>query len=189
MRTLTYYVATSVDGYIASPDHEIDGFDASPELIDHIVAHVPETLPGPARAALGVDGSPNRRFDSVIMGRHTYDLGLREGLTSPYGHLDQIVVSTQLDPDIDPAVEVTAADPIAVVQKLKAGDGRGVWLCGGGTLAGSVIDEIDELILKRNPAVFGSGRPLFDGPYRPRRFDLVDRQPVGDVWLETYRPG
>jgi len=188
MRALTYYVAASLDGFIAGPEHQVDDFDVGPDLIGHIVDHLPETLPGPAREALGIAETANRTFDTVLMGRQTYQLGLNEGLSSPYGHLDQIVLSSSLDPGLDPAVTITAEDPITVVERLKAGDGLGLWLCGGGLLAGSLVNQVDELVVKRSPVVFGAGRPLFDGRYQPRRLDLIERDEVGQVWIETYRP-
>ncbi len=187
MRTLTYYVAASQDGYIAGPEGEIDAFEQGPELLAHIAEDYPETLPTPARAHLGIEGPP-RRFDRVIMGRATYDLGADQGLTSPYAHLDrQVVCSRTLAADVDPAIEVRADDPVAAVRELKAGDGLGVWLCGGGVLAGALIDEIDELVIKRQPMVLGAGRPLFAAGYAPTIFEPVGRTLVGRVAIESYR--
>lgn len=188
MRTLTYYVAASLDGFIAGPEHEVDGFPVGPDLIGHIAEHYPETLPGPAREALGLVKTSNRRFDTVLMGRHTYEVGLRQGLTNPYGYLDQVVFSSGLDPDLDPAVTITGDDPTVVVEKLKSAEGGGLWLCGGGRLAGVLIDQIDELVIKRSPVVFGAGRPVIDGGYGVRAFELVERIAVGTVDIETYRP-
>ncbi|MEZ4382822.1 MAG: dihydrofolate reductase family protein [Nannocystaceae bacterium] len=185
MRPLTYYVAVSLDGYIAGPDHQIDAFDFSPALAAHIVERYPETLPTPARAQLGIADVANQRFDAVIMGRHTYELGVRAGLTSPYGHLEQVVASRTLSAT-DPAVRVVD-DPLAAVDALKAGGGLGVWLCGGGSLAAALADRIDVLILKRQPLVLGAGRPLFAGAYAPRRFELTGREAAGAATIETYR--
>jgi dihydrofolate reductase len=185
MRSLTYYVAASIDGYIAGPDHQIDAFDFSPALAAHIVERFPETLPSPARAQLGIADAANVRFDAVIMGRHTYEIGARVGLTSPYGHLEQVVASTTVTAT-DPAVRVVD-DPLAAVDALKADDGLGVWLCGGGSLAAALADRIDALIIKRQPLVLGAGRPLFAGAYAPRRFELTGREAVGAVTIETYR--
>ena len=186
MRELTYYVAVSQDGFIAGPDGEIDTMEPEPEMMAHIIEHYPETLPTPARAHLGIDG-PGDRFDAVVMGRATYQLGLDQGLTSPYAHLDQVVFSSTIASDIDPAVRVTADDPTAVVEELKRGDGHGIWLCGGGVLAGCLVDQIDELILKRQPLVLGGGRAMIDGPYQPSRFHLVERHEVGRVAVARYR--
>lgn len=191
MRDLTYYIAATQDGLISDPDGGTDRFEQGQELIAHIAEHYPETLPTPARAHLGITAAP-RRFDSVIMGRATYEVGASQGLASPYAHLDhQIVCSRTLGSDgataVGADVEVWADDPVVKVKELKSAAGLGLWLCGGGKLAGALLDEIDELIIKRQPLVLGAGRPLFDGGHRPTLFELTDRTPVGDVVIETHR--
>jgi dihydrofolate reductase len=62
------------------------------------------------------------------------------------------------------------------VRQLKAEEGRDIWLCGGGKLAASVFTEIDELILKINPVVIGSGIPLFDGAVSTRATILTEHK-------------
>jgi dihydrofolate reductase len=112
------------------------------------------------------------RFDTVLMGRGTYEVGLHEGVSSPYAHLRQYVVSTSLTVD-DPAVEVISHDAVARVRKLKRQKGRGIWLCGGGKLAATLRDDIDELMLKINPVIIGTGIPLFDRGFGPDQFVLT----------------
>ena len=63
---------------------------------------------------------------------------------------------------LDPAVEVIAGDPAAALQEPKRADGKDIWLCGGGKLAGALRTEIDELVVKLHPVAVGSGVPLFD---------------------------
>jgi dihydrofolate reductase len=63
----------------------------------------------------------------------------------------------------DPAVGLHRDDPLKLVRRLKAEDGMGIWLCGGSRLAAAVFTEIDQLILKINPVLIGTGIPLFDG--------------------------
>ncbi|MQA97504.1 MAG: hypothetical protein GEV11_23785 [Streptosporangiales bacterium] len=107
------------------------------------------------------------------MGRGTYEPGLAIGITSPDAHLRQYVVSTTQE-ELDPAVPIVREDPVGLVRRLKAEDGLDIWLGGGGKLAATLRDEIDELILKRNPLVLGSGIPLFDGPFAPQTFVPAD---------------
>lgn len=160
MRKLTYYVAATIDGFIAADDGSVDFFPVGGDHGPAITAQYPETVPTKVREALGID-SANTEFDSVLMGRKTLDFGIKTGTTSPYAHLRQFVVSRTMTESPDPAVQLIA-DPIATVRDLKKEQGRtGIWLCGGGELAQTLLPEIDQIFLKLYPVVLGSGRPLF----------------------------
>jgi dihydrofolate reductase len=172
MRTLTYYVATSIDGFIAGPAGEADFFPVEPDLLAHIAEAYPDTMPTHMRAGLGL-GDGNDRFDTVVMGLRTYLPALDVGITSPYAHLRQFVVSTSLGPSPDPAVRVVEEDPLGAVRALKQEPGKGIWLAGGGQLAGALLPEIDELIVKTYPVVAGSGTPMFRAPFDGIAFRLV----------------
>ena len=94
-RRLSYFVASSLDGFIAGPD----GSDPSSwwpmtdDYLDFIRTEYPETLPGPARQALGVT-DPGHHFDTVVEGRRSFEIGLAAGLPNAYPHLRHLVVST-----------------------------------------------------------------------------------------------
>jgi dihydrofolate reductase len=177
MRTLTYYIATTLDGFIAGPDGgDPTGriFTVTQDYLDHIIANYPETLPEGARQALGVT-APGTRFDTVLEGRRSYQVGLDQGVTNAYPHLRHLVFSRTLGQSPDPTVELVAGDPLETVRQLKAEDGRGIWLVGGAELAGALYPEIDELVLKVNPVTVGAGIPLFAGKAEaaPRQFTLT----------------
>lgn len=177
MRQLVYFVATTLDGFIAAPDGDTEAFIHAPAYLRELAAEFPETFPTHARTALALD-APGTHFDTVLMGRGTYEPALRLGITRPYAHLRQVVFSRSLPATTDPAVTVVAGDPVPVVRRLKAeATGRDIWLCGGGDLAGQLLGEIDALILKLNPITFGGGTPLFAGPAALARFALVAVQP------------
>lgn len=181
MRKLVYYVASTLDGFIAAPDGSYDFFPLVPEpdLLAHLVAEWPQTFPVFAHAQLGIESPPAGRFDAVLMGRGTYDPGLKMGVTSPYAHLKQYVFSRSLPASDDPQVEIVDGDPVALVRELKRQPGGDIWLCGGGQLAGQLLDEVDELVVKLNPIVAGSGIPLADRGFAPHRFTLVEARPFG----------
>ena len=95
-------------------------------------------------------------------------------MTNPYPHLRTLVFSRTIGESPDPEVEVVSTDPAQRVRELKSESGAGLWLVGGGELAGSLYDEIDELLLKLAPLTIGCGVPLFgDGtPFQPREWHL-----------------
>ncbi len=173
MRKLVYYVAVTLDGFIAAEDGTFDGFIFEGDHMSGINAEYPDTLPTQFREALGLQDAPNRNFDTVLMGRNTYQIP--GGLASPYAHLRQLVVTTQAI-DTPDDVEVIGHDVVERVRELKQQDGLDIWLCGGGKLAAELLPEIDRLLLKIHPVVFGRGIPLFDGKADIRKFQRTDAQ-------------
>jgi len=191
MRKLVYYIASSIDGFIADENGAFDAFSMSDAYLHHIATHLPETLPTHVRDALGIQGSPNR-FDTVLMGRATYEPAHLAQITSPYAPLRQYVFSRSLPPCTDPNVSVVAGDPVPVVQRLKAEHtNRDIWLCGGGDLATQLVSEIDELLIKLNPVILGQGVPLFRGVPDTRRFVHTgqEMQDGGILWLHYTAVG
>ncbi|MFI0481626.1 dihydrofolate reductase family protein [Actinomadura sp. 9N215] len=176
MRKLVYYVAVSIDGYIAGPGGEVDFYPLGDDMAAWINERYPETLPTHVRAHVGLEDAPNKRFDTLVMGLGTYQPALDINVTSPYAHLRQYVASTTLDEIADPSVELVR-DPGGIVRELKAEDGDlDIWLCGGGRLAAALLPEIDELIIKSYPVVAGSGVPALSGGFRPTLFAPTERR-------------
>ena len=178
MRNLVYFVATTIDGYITTAsdvDPDFLLYDGPQEA--DLLHEFPETIPGHLRSLLGIaNETPNQRFDTVLMGRATYDIGRAVGVTSPYPHLRQIVVSSSLGPSPDPAVEVVSSDVVSQVQDMKRSNGKDIWLCGGGNLAASIIDQIDEFIFKISPVVLGGGVPVLAGVVGPRHLTMTSHR-------------
>ncbi|MEV1009123.1 dihydrofolate reductase family protein [Streptomyces sp. NPDC049881] len=194
MRKLVHLVAATLDGFIAAPDASDPSAPGgllvpTPEYVEHLVATYPETLPGPARAALGVEAE-GTHFDTVVEGRGSYDIGLAAGFTDAYPHLRHVVFSRTLGESPDPGVRVVAGDPVATVRELKREEGdKDIWLVGGATLAGVLYDEIDRLVLKLNPVTAGTGIPLFGAgaAFRPAAWRLTDHTVLaGGTAFLTY---
>lgn len=186
MRRLVYHVSATQDGFIAGPGGEFDFFVMNDDLAETLNVRFPETIPTDLRGALGIT-EDNKVFDTVLMGRKTYEVGLPHGIVSPYRQLRQYVFSTTLDGLPGPDIELVGGDPVEKVRELKAEDGMDIWLCGGGTLAGALYHEIDALILKRHPILIGAGLPLVVGDFSPRVFDLTEQFVVeGGVVISTY---
>ncbi|MBD0707423.1 MULTISPECIES: dihydrofolate reductase family protein [unclassified Streptomyces] len=189
MRKLTYYIACTIDGFIGDPEGDATsmfGF-LDPEYLEFMNAEYPETVPAHGREAFGVDGE-NRHFDTVVQGMRSYRLALDIGVTSPYGHLREYVATRSLAESPHPDVELIADDLVGRIRELKAEDGPlGIYLCGGSVIAGELIEEIDELIIKTYPQVYGTGMPMFGADFEPRDFTLGAVRVFGNgVLVRTY---
>jgi dihydrofolate reductase len=79
-------------------------------------------------------------------------------------------------------------EPLAAVRQLKAEDGAGIWLAGGGRLAGSLVEEIDHLVVKRYPVVVGAGIPMLaSGHAAVRVFEVTDERRLdGGTTVTSY---
>ncbi|MGP5025096.1 dihydrofolate reductase family protein [Glutamicibacter ardleyensis] len=167
-RKLVYYVAVSLDGYIAAPNGDPSAFPVEGDHMHVVLGEYTDAVPSHVQQALGL-AAPHTIFDTVIMGWNTYNPEISGGIDNPYAHLHQIVASRNAR-TVPENVELTH-DPLARIRELKQESGLDIYLYGGGALAGELLPEIDRLVLKRNPLVFGSGIALFgQASYQPFPF-------------------
>lgn len=96
-----------------------------------------------------------------------------------------MVFSHTLDPADHPGVRIVADDAVEAVRRLREGEGRDVWLFGGGSLfaalpQGGVVDTVEVSVI---PALLGDGIPLFPAGYSPTRLLLStwETSPAGIV--------
>ncbi|MEV7616494.1 dihydrofolate reductase family protein [Streptomyces sp. NPDC089799] len=183
MRKLTYFIGVSIDGFIAAPDGAFDWFFpfVDPEYMGFLAAEYPETMAAAGREPLGLPEPDPKRFDAVIMGRATYELGD----ASPYRPLKHYVASRSLTAPADSGDEIISGDLVARVRELKAEDGLGIYLCGGADLAGQLVEEIDEFVIKTYPVFLGSGIPMSRAGYVPRGLELTDVRSFGGGQVVT----
>ncbi|MFO6453718.1 MULTISPECIES: dihydrofolate reductase family protein [unclassified Aeromicrobium] len=185
MRELVYYVAVSIDGRIAEPDGAFDAFPVTGDHAAVLTSDFADAVPTQFLEGLGI-APPRTRFDTVIQGSRSYRIALDAGIERPYAHLREFVATRSGDPA--PEGITYTADALATVRELKQEDGLGIYLCGGGALARSLLPEIDRLILKRYPIVLGDGIGLFGTPVASiLPFDLVDtRRFASGLVIEEY---
>jgi dihydrofolate reductase len=148
MRRVRYRVAASLDGYIAGPDGEIDW-----------IVH------DPTRDWAAVFAG----FDTVLLGRRTYELTRQPGAPAWPAGWRVVVFSRTRTAVEDPSITVVTADAGAAVAGLRAEPGRDIWLFGGGSLfasllAAGVVDQVEVAIM---PVLLGRGIPLA-APEAPR---------------------
>jgi len=174
MRNIIYYVATSLDGYIAGPNEDISKFVAAGEGVQQYLADL-------------------QAFKTVIMGRKTYEFGYKYGLEAgqpAYPNMDHYIFSTSLTfEDQHPQVHIVKPD-IALIHDLKEKATTDIYLCGGGEFAGWLLENqlIDILKLKVNPIVLGAGTKLFGNSKASVVTKLIENQSFKEgLEIKTYQ--
>ena len=172
MGTITYYVAASVDGYIADAEGGVDWLpQGEPEDYGYTEFYA------------GVD--------ALVMGRRTYDQVLEFGQW-PYAGKPTYVFTGH--PPLDNPYDVrfvSDTEPAEFVRTTAAGYSGTVWLVGGGNLADQFRSAglIDEYLVHVIPVILGRGIPLFGGDAPPTRLELFESKSyAGGVLLLRYSP-
>lgn len=167
MRPLVCFIATSLDGYIAGPNGEIDWL-----LTDQDYGYRPFYT----------------SVDTVVMGRKTYDLCLTFG-EYPYPGIPNYVWSRTRHGK-DEHATFWSGNLAGLLKKLKQQEGKTIWLVGGSALVGEAItyDLLDELIVSIHPLVLGDGVPLFPRGLPKTQFQLVTSESFSTGLVQvTYR--
>jgi dihydrofolate reductase len=152
MRIIRYVVASSLDGYIAGPNGEADWIPMAPDIDFAAVFE---------------------EFDTLLMGRRTYETLLAQGgARGPFAGFRIVVVSRTLDPKAHPEVSVIADDLAGQVDALRHLPGKDIWLFGGGHLFRTLLDLglVDTVEVALIPVLLGAGVPLL--PDRATRAGL-----------------
>ncbi|MCB1333912.1 MAG: dihydrofolate reductase [Roseivivax sp.] len=154
------FIATSLDGYIARPDGDLDWLQPYSEgEEDH----------GYEAFVANMDG--------VIMGRGSYEK-LRQMNLWPYD-VPVVVMSRQLSKhppeDAPDGVWFTDGSPRAIMAGLERGGWRRAYVDGGQIIQSFLRDGlIADMIITRVPVLLGAGRPLFGALDRTLRVSHVE---------------
>ena len=171
-RKIIVFIATSADGYIARSDGGVDWLDRP----------VPKGGYGMTAFA--------RSIDTILWGRKTYDFAVKMGGVGPYGNLKHYAFSRHPISDPLPGVEFVSEPITEFVSKLKAVEGKNIWMMGGAGIIASFLDAgtIDEFSIHVIPVMIGEGIPLVAPRHRNIPLELISARsfPEGVVHLK-YR--
>lgn len=171
MRKVTYGAACTLDGFIAGNNGEIDWLHHSPD-VNRIMRDY------------------WRSIDTILMGRKTWDFAVKMGGGGGGSKMRTYVFSRSLNAIDSENVELVRENAGDFVRRLKAGDGKGICMMGGGELAGSLLeaDVIDEVGMNVHPVLLGTGVPLFVDPGHRVRLSLIESRPIdGGCVYSIYR--
>lgn len=160
MNIIKLYIATTIDGYIAKPDGNLDWLTS---------------LPYPESGDYGYQDLLNS-IGTTIMGRKTYEEVLGFGIEWPYSDLNSYIVTS------NPNYEVKTPNTIAIspdlkdfISEIKETADKDIWLIGGGQLISAFLDNnlIDKMTITIVPKILGDGIRLFPNKTKESDWKLV----------------
>ena len=178
------FIATSVDGYIATPDGGVDWLQAA----------------GDPSADMGDSADMGfadylSTVDCMIMGRKCLEKIASFELTPeqwPYGDIPIVTLSNTLSAvpaGLPETVEIYIGPLDALIEQLETRGCRHAYVDGGTTITGMLeLGLINEVTLTRAPVLLGAGLPLFGPLKRSIKLEDARSQAFPNGFVQTcYR--
>lgn len=176
MARIIYYVAISIDGFIAGPNDDASGFTAAGNGVLRYMEDLKE-------------------FKTVIMGRRTYEFGYKYGLEPgrpAYPHMQHYIFSKTLQFEKQSEQLTLCHIELDIIKELKRTSETDIYLCGGGQFAGWLLENemVDFLKIKLNPLILGDGIRLFGISQKQYQLRLTQNDVFNDgLAILTYKIG
>ncbi|MCD4527091.1 dihydrofolate reductase family protein [Nocardioides sp. cx-173] len=174
----TYYTATTLDGFIADERDSLDWL---------LVQDNDESGPLNYQDFIADIGA-------IAMGATTYEWGVahcaRTGEKWPYDMPSWVFTHRDLDPIGEGITFTSAPVPEVHAEMTAAAGGKGLWVVGGGDLAGQFADAglLDEIVTYIAPVTLGAGRPVFPRRYELKLVELAQNQAFACARYEVVGP-
>jgi dihydrofolate reductase len=156
-RKLILYIATSLDGYIAQANDNLDFLSlVEKEGEDYGYTDFVKTV------------------DTVIIGRKTYEKVVSMGFGNPHPYKKTFVITRRNQPDIE-NITFFSGNLSLLVSKLKSENGKNIYCDGGAEIVNELLKQnlIDEFIISLIPILLGGGTKLFKDSYNEQKLTLL----------------
>ncbi|KPN97500.1 MULTISPECIES: dihydrofolate reductase family protein [Lysinibacillus] len=169
-REVVLYIATSLDGFIAKEDNDLQWLTETEGEGDAGYAEMYQSI------------------DTTIMGKKTYDYIMKNSESFPYPEKKCYVFSNS-EKDSNEYVEFVNEDVVEFTRKLKEQEGSKIWMVGGAGILDAFIKEnlVDEYIITVTPHILGSGIPLFKENNPQIDLILIDTKRYGQFVQMHYK--
>lgn len=169
---VSVYIATSLDGFIARKNGDIDWLEGGESGEDYGYAEFMSTV------------------DYVVMGRNTYEKVLSFG---GWHYEKKVVVLTSremiIPPELEDKVETLSLSPAALLDELERRGARHLYLDGGVTIQRFLQEGlVDEMTITTIPILIGEGLPLFGPLDGDVKLELIKSQSFKNGFVQNkYR--
>ena len=166
------YIATSLDGFIATSDGGLDW------LME---------IPNPDKSDYGYADFIDR-VDALVMGRNTFEKVLTFGEWSYTKHVFVLSNSlTEIPENLTGKAEIITGNVTDVVRKLNQQGYRNLYIDGGKVIQSFLKEDlIDELIITRIPILLGKGIPLFGDIDQRLKFKHIKTEVLNKMLVKSY---
>ncbi|MEL6972198.1 MAG: dihydrofolate reductase family protein [Bacteroidota bacterium] len=175
MKKNIVFIATSLDGYIAGKNGEIEWL---------------HSIPNPENNDMGYNALMEE-IDAIVMGRTTFETVLGFGIDWPYSkHVIVLSNSLKTVPEnLKGKVSLAGGNPKQVLEGIHAMGYHKLYIDGGTTIQHFLkADLIDELRITTIPILLGGGFPLFGDLSAPLKWEHLDTQVfLGQIVQRHYR--
>ncbi|OIO61613.1 MAG: deaminase [Candidatus Marinimicrobia bacterium CG1_02_48_14] len=172
------YIATSLDGYIARENGELDW------------------LPGAnGKPVEGLDPTDDLGFDAffasvdvLVMGRHTFETALSIEAW-PYPKMPVIILSSklsQLPSGIPETIELRHSTPAELVEEMNLAGYQHAYIDGGKTIQRFLnAGLINDITITTIPVLLGNGIPLFGELNADIQLKLVESKTFANGMMQS----
>ena len=167
---ISVYIATSLDGFIARKNGDIDWLPPGSEgNEDYGYAEFMSTI------------------DHIVMGRNSFEKVLTFG-EWPYDK--KVIVLTSRDltlpPELANKVEPLHLSPRELVQEMDIRGAKSIYLDGGVTIQRFLREGlVDEIIITTIPILIGEGLPLFGLLDKDTKLELIKSQSFKNSFVQN----
>lgn len=172
MRNLIFFMHTSLDGFVAGPNGEMDWIKVDEEIFDFV-------------------GTMTNKSDTALYGRVTYEMMQSYWPTAGddpnaskhdkehsawYNKVSKVVLSKTIAETGLQNTKVIGDNLFDNINKIKQLDGKNILIFGSPRASQSLLNEglIDEFWIFVNPIILGKGMPLFKNISGTTKLNLIE---------------
>jgi dihydrofolate reductase len=166
---ISVYIATSLDGFIARTNGDIDWLPGGEDAEDYGYADFMSAM------------------DHVVMGRNTFEKVLSLG---GWHYEKKVIVLTSrtltLAPELTDKAEALHLPPRELVRVLEQRGSRHIYLDGGVTIQRFLREGlVDEMTITTIPILIGEGLPLFGALEKDVKLELLKSQSFKNGFVQN----